>query len=143
MPIRRRVEQLRTVSVGVDVEGGGGDRRVSQPVLGDTLDRAVVAPRAHRGHAQHGAVRHRQHRVPALAAPAAPAAVPRRRQPAPGAARRRPRRPPEVDVRRRVAGGEARERRDAAVDDLLVARSLRDPRSVYARTHARTRGQVT
>ena len=142
MPIRRRVEQLRTVSVGVDVEGGGGDRRVSQPVLGDTLDRAVVPPRAHRGHAQHGAVRHRQHRVPALAAAAA-AAVPRRRQPAPGAARRRPRRPAEVDVRRRVAGGEARERRDAAVDDLLVARSLRDPRSVYARTHARTRGQVT
>jgi len=60
-------------------------------------------------------VRDRDDRVPVVA-------VPRRYATAAGA--------PEVDVGRRVAGGEADERRDAVVDHLLIARRLRDARRV-------------
>ena len=49
-------------------------------------------------------------------------------------------RPAEVDVGRRVPGRQADERRDAVVDDLLVARSLRDARRVCDKhiTHTHT-----
>ena len=105
----------RTESLGVDVERGGGGRRVSEPVLGHALDDAVVSAGADGRHAQDGAVCDPHHRVAVVP-------VPGRDATAAGA--------PEVDVRRRVPGRQARERRDAVVDDLLIARRLRDARRV-------------
>jgi len=110
-----------TESLGVDLEGGGGGGGVAETVLGDAVDESVIAARTDRVDAQNGAVRDRQHRV---------SVVPVTGGDAPAA------RPPEEHVRRWIAGRQADERRDAVVDDLLVARSLGDARRVC---NARTR----
>jgi len=113
--VRRECARRLTESFSVHLQGGGSGGWVAEPVLGHTLDESVVAAGADRADAQHGALRDRDHRIAVVA-------VSRRDAAAAGA--------PEVHVRRRVAGRQADERRDAAVDHLLVARSLSDARRV-------------
>jgi len=97
------VYNIRTLFLRIDVEFGRSYSRVTNSIVGDALDDAVVAPALDRFHPEDAAVRHVDDDVPLTPGSYSPTGL------------------PPVDVGRRVAGRLAEEADHPAVDDALIS----------------------